>query len=191
MYFEQPETSTCCMVQIPVNNTSVTICVATELLSTSCIKHDVTIPVNNTICTYTDLLRWAALNSRYRFVVHRLETDRAQIRYSPYKICCVVYTWHKTNRGSPRARFMPMTSSDVWHRQCSCAGQESGLCLVSRARVRVWPARLDYANIILGAPEHQELCWHTKHCKLAICFDHVHCGLIPSFLCLHNKNPLL
>ena len=60
IYFEQPETSTCCMVKIPVNNTSVTICVATELLSTSCIKHDVTIPVNNTsvtICTSTDLLR--------------------------------------------------------------------------------------------------------------------------------------
>ena len=59
IYFEQPETSTCCVVKIPVNNTSV-ICVATELLSTSCIKHDVTIPVNNTsvtICTYTDLLR--------------------------------------------------------------------------------------------------------------------------------------
>ena len=71
----------------------VTICVATELLSTSCIKHDITIPVNNTsvtICTSTDLLRWAALNPCYRFVVHGLETDRAQIRYSPYKICCVV-----------------------------------------------------------------------------------------------------
>ena len=60
IYFEQPGTSTCCMVKIPVNNTSVTICVATELLSTSCIKHDVTIPVNNTsvtICTSTGLLR--------------------------------------------------------------------------------------------------------------------------------------
>ena len=60
IYFEQPGTSMCCMVKIPVNNTSVTICVATELLSTSCIKHDVTIPVNNTsvtICTSTGLLR--------------------------------------------------------------------------------------------------------------------------------------
>ena len=59
MYFEQPETSTCCMIQIPLNNTSVTICAATELLSTSCIKHDVTIPVNNTsvtICVATQLL---------------------------------------------------------------------------------------------------------------------------------------
>ena len=60
VYFEQPETSACCMVKIPVSNTSVTICVATELLSTSCIKHDVNIPVNNTsvtICTSASLLQ--------------------------------------------------------------------------------------------------------------------------------------
>ena len=52
--------------------------------------------------------------------------------------------------------------------------------------------RLDYAIIILGiigAPEHQELCWNTRytflirwpeHCKLAMSFDQMHCSLIPS-----------
>ena len=46
-------------------------------------------------------------------------------------------------------------------------------------------ALVDYASIILGiigAPEHQELCWHYRytflirwpeHCKLAISFDRV------------------
>ena len=36
---------------LPVSNTSATICVATELLSTSCIKHDNTIPVKSTSVT--------------------------------------------------------------------------------------------------------------------------------------------
>ena len=72
-----------------VNNT---ICVATELLNTSCIKHNFTIPVNNTsvtICVATELLQWAALNPCFNSVVHRPVTDCAQTCYILYKICCV------------------------------------------------------------------------------------------------------
>ena len=57
-------------------------------------------------------------------------------------------------------------------------------------------ALVEYASIILGiigASEHQELCWHNRytflirwpeHCKLTISFDQVHCSFIPS-----NKFP--
>ena len=54
---------------------------------------------------------------------------------------------------------------------------------------------------IIGAPEHQELCWHSRytflirwpeHCKIAISFSTVHVASFPvtSFLCLQQESSL-